>query len=208
MTEEKCPPACSRYLQRQPIRKKRRICSRSLASNLQFLLRAAGGKAFAAQNRSSARRLEGYVIGFAALIAGDFETLAFAAARSPSAASEIGATAIAASLATLRLAQVSFRVILLLAFGKWKRRAALGASDLYVWHFSFSLRKAMREDLRLSSLSKGLALVCFNPFFDCDRHRARTIKQLLLANSGAVFRAPKPFKASRSLPHGSLGVQK
>jgi hypothetical protein len=165
MIEEKCPPACSRYLQRQPIRKKRRVCSRSLVSSLQFLLRAARGKAFAAQHRPSARRLEGYVIGFAALVAGDFEALAFAAARSPSAAAEIGATAIAASLTTLRLAQVSFRVILLLTLREWKRRAALGASDLYVWHFSFSLRKAVREDLRLSSVSKGLALVCFNPFF-------------------------------------------
>jgi hypothetical protein len=117
---------------------------------LSSLLRAAGGKAFAAQHRSSARRLEGHVVGFATLVAGDFKALAFAAAScAPSAPAEIGATAIAASLATLRLAQVSLRVILLLAFGEWKRRAALGASDLYVWHVSFSLRKAVCEVLRL-----------------------------------------------------------
>src|ERR1044071_1222407 len=129
-----------------------------------FLLRAAGGKAFAAQHGSSARRLEGYVVGFAALVAGDFKALAFAAPCASSAAAEIGTTTITASLTTLRLAQVSLRVILLLTFGEWELCAALGASDLYVWHVSFSLRKAVREDLRLSSLSKGLALVCWNPF--------------------------------------------
>ncbi len=140
-----------------------------------FLLRAAGGKAFAAQYRSSARRLEGHVVGFAALVAGDFKALAFAAPCTSSSATEIGPTAIAASLTTLRLAQISLRVILLLTFGEWELCAALGASDLYVWHVCFSLWKALREDLRLSSLSKGLALVRWNPFPDCDRHRARTI---------------------------------
>jgi hypothetical protein len=98
------------------------------------LLRAAGGKAFAAQHRSSARRLEGHAVGFAALVAGYFKTLALAAPRTSSASAKVGATAIAASLATLRLAEVSLRVILLFAFGEWKLRAALGTRDLYVWH--------------------------------------------------------------------------
>jgi hypothetical protein len=100
-------------------------------------LRAAGGEAFAAQDRPSARRLEGHAVGFAALVAGNFKPLAVAAAptRSSSASAEIGSAAITASLATLRLAQVSFRVIFLFAFGEWELRAALGASDLYVWHF-------------------------------------------------------------------------
>jgi hypothetical protein len=103
-------------------------------SERQQLLRAAGGKAFAAQHGPSARRLEGHAVGLAALIAGNFETLAVAAARASSASAEIGASAIATSLATLRLAQVSLCVIFLLAFCERKRRAALGASDLYVWH--------------------------------------------------------------------------
>lgn len=97
------------------------------------LLRPAGGKALAAQHGSSARRLERHRVGLAALVTGDFETLALAA-RAPSSAAEVGAPRIAASLAALRLTQVSFRVILLLAFGEWKRVAALGTSDLYVWH--------------------------------------------------------------------------
>ena len=96
-------------------------------------MRAAGGKAFAAQHRSSARRLEGHAVGFAALVTGNLETLAVAAAPA-SAAAEIGATAIATSLATFRLAEVSLCVIFLFAFGEWELRTALCASDLYVWH--------------------------------------------------------------------------
>jgi hypothetical protein len=67
------------------------------------------------------------------LVTGDLETLAVSA-TSASAAAEISSPAIATSFATLRLAQVSFRVIFLLAFGEWELSAALGASDLYVWH--------------------------------------------------------------------------
>jgi hypothetical protein len=68
------------------------------------------------------------------LVAGNFETLAVATAARASSPTEIGASAIAASLAALRLAQVSFRIIFLFTFGEWELRAALGASDLYVWH--------------------------------------------------------------------------
>jgi hypothetical protein len=113
---------------------------------LKKLLRAAGGKAFAAQHGSSARRLKGHVVGFAALVAGDFKALALAAACAPSAATEIGPAAITASLTTLWLAQVSLRVILLLTFGEWELCAALGASNLYVWHVCFSLWKAVCEE--------------------------------------------------------------
>jgi hypothetical protein len=112
-----------------------RICRFVRALFNSYLLRAAGGKAFAAQHGSSARRLEGHVVGFATLVAGDFKALAFATPCASSAAAEIGTAAITASLTTLRLAQVSLRVILLLTFGEWELCAALGASDLYVWHF-------------------------------------------------------------------------
>jgi hypothetical protein len=138
------------FLSLNSLKKNQSACSRCLATlsctvethvlfALKFfdLLGAAGGKAFAAQYGSSARRLERHVVGFAALVTSDFKTLAFTAtaACAPSTASaEIGAAAITASLATLRLAQVSFRVIFLLTFGERKRRVALGASDLYVWH--------------------------------------------------------------------------
>jgi hypothetical protein len=102
---------------------------------LPLLLRAAGGKTFAAQDGSSARRLKGHVVGFTTLVTGYFKALALsAAACAPSASAEISSAAIAASLATLRLAQVSFSVIFLLTFREWKRRTAFGASDLYVWH--------------------------------------------------------------------------
>jgi hypothetical protein len=115
------------------------------------LLCAAGGKAFTAQHGSSARRLEGHAVGFAALVAGYFETLPLAAPRASAASAEIGATAIAASLATLRLAQIPLRVILLFAFGEWKLRAALGTGDLYVWHFQLLPTESLvRGSKRLS----------------------------------------------------------
>lgn len=125
------------------------------------LLRPAGGKAFAAQHWPSARRLKRYAVGFAALVTGDFETLAVAAASAASAATEIGATAIAASLTTLWLAQVSFGVIFLLAFGEWKLRAALCASDLYVWHVQLlpAESRSARVARAFPFSSKGLALV-------------------------------------------------
>jgi hypothetical protein len=94
---------------------------------------AAGGEAFAAQHGSTARWLERDAVSLTALVAGYLESLAFPA-RASSASPKICATAIAAGLATFGLAQISFRVIFLFAFGEWKRRAALGARDLYVWH--------------------------------------------------------------------------
>jgi hypothetical protein len=70
------------------------------------------------------------------LVAGDFKPLAVAAAaRSSSAPAEIGSATITAGLATLRLAEVSFSVVFLFAFGEWELCATLGTSDLYVWHF-------------------------------------------------------------------------
>ena len=84
------------------------------------------------------------------MVAGNFKTLAVAAATRASSAAEIGAPAIATSLTTLRLAEVSLGVILLLTFGEWELCAALCASDLYVWHVCFSLRKAWGEEVEAS----------------------------------------------------------
>lgn len=145
------------------IRNERRVCSRSFSYHL---LRAAGGKALTAQHRSSARRLEGHAVGFTALVTGYFKALALATApRTSSASAEVGATAVAASLTTLRLAQISLRVILLFAFGEWKLRAALGASDLYVWHFLLlPMESLVRGFVAFTFSSKGLALVLGNTF--------------------------------------------
>ena len=126
----------------------------------QGLLCATGGKAFAAQYWSSARGLEGHAVSLAALVAGDLEALALAA-PAPSASTKVGAAAVAASLATLRLTQISFRVVFLFAFGEWKRRAALGAGDFYVWHFSFSLTESHARSTAFPLSSKGLALAVF-----------------------------------------------
>lgn len=106
------------------------------------LLGAACRKAFAAENRSSARRFERHVVGLPALIAGNLETLAFTA-RATTSAAEVCATGIATSLAAFGLAQISFRIIFLLTLCERESRAALGTSDLNVWHLSFSLGKPL-----------------------------------------------------------------
>src|SRR5437764_14719688 len=106
------------------------------------LLGAACRKAFATENRSSARRFERHVVGLPALIAGNLETLAFAA-RATTSPAKVCATGIAASLAAFGLAQISFRIIFLLTFCERKGRAALGTSDLNIWHLSFSPGKPL-----------------------------------------------------------------
>jgi hypothetical protein len=102
-------------------------------------LSATGAKAFATQYGPSGRRLERNSVGFATLIAGDVITLAFAAASAAaSAAAEIRAARIPALLASLRLAQIPFLIIVLLALGERKRISTLRAHDLYVRHDRFS----------------------------------------------------------------------
>ena len=132
------------------------ICSHRILRDLTTLLRATCGKALAAQDRPTARRLERHRIGLPTLVAGDLETLAFAA-RAPAASAKVCAAGVAASFATLRLAQVSLCIVFLLALCERERRTALCTGNLYVWHFCFSLRKAARG-MRLSLLSKGMAL--------------------------------------------------
>lgn len=88
-------------------------------------------KALAAQNRTATRRLEWDRIVFAALIAGNFKSLAIA---SSSWSTKVGTARIPAGLTTLGMRQVTFLVILLLAFGEWKGVATFRASDLHIWH--------------------------------------------------------------------------
>ena len=96
---------------------------------------AAGAETFAAQDRSSRRRLEGHCVGLATLIASDLEALTLSARSSG--AAKIIATRVAARLATFWVGQVLFPVILLLAFGKWKCFATLHTRDFNIWHDCF-----------------------------------------------------------------------
>ena len=98
------------------------------------LMSAARAEAFATENGSAARRLEGHRVGFAALVAHNVVTLAFAASAASAPAAEVGAARVSATLATLGLAQVAFGVIVLLALCERKGLAALGAGDVNVWH--------------------------------------------------------------------------
>lgn len=95
-------------------------------------------EAITTQNGPAGRRLEGHSIGLATLIAGNLESLAFAAASSLGAA-KIRATSIAARLTAFRVGQVTFLIVFLLAFGERKSISTLGASDLDVWHELFSM---------------------------------------------------------------------
>jgi hypothetical protein len=111
--------------------------------NFPTLLGAACCETFATENWSSARRFERHVIALPALIAGYLETLALAAGATASPA-KVCAPGVPASFAAFGLAQISFRIIFLLTLCERKGRAALGTSDLNVWHLSFSPGKLQR----------------------------------------------------------------
>jgi hypothetical protein len=94
-------------------------------------------KTFTAQNGPSGLGLEGHAVGLAALIANNFEALAFAAAARTTALplpAKVGAPRIAAGLAALGMGQSAFAIIILLSFCKGEGRSALGASDFEIWH--------------------------------------------------------------------------
>jgi hypothetical protein len=95
------------------------------------LVCAACAETLTAEHWPSARRLERHRVCLAALVARDLETLAFAASTGPA---KIGTTSISARLATLRLAQIAFSVILLLPLSERERFAAFAARNINVWH--------------------------------------------------------------------------
>jgi hypothetical protein len=112
-----------------------------------FLLSATGAKAFATQYGSSGRRLERNSVGLSTLVAGNIVTLAVAAATTSAASAtaataEIRAARIPALLASFRLAQITFLIVILFALSKRKRVSALSAGDLYVRHDRFLPEKA------------------------------------------------------------------
>jgi hypothetical protein len=119
---------------------------------------AAGAETFAAQDRSSRRRFERHRVGLATLIASDLKALTLSA-RSPWAA-KIIATRVAARLASLRVGQVLFPVILLLAFGKWKCFATLHTRDFNIWHDCFLHESA---EWLMPSLFLGAPALAFLP---------------------------------------------
>jgi hypothetical protein len=113
-----------------------------------FLLSATGAKAFATQYGPSGRRLERNSVGLPTLVAGNIVTLAVAAATTSAAsataaaAAEIRAARITALLATFRLTQIPFLIVILFALSKRKWVPALSAGNLYVRHDRFLHEKA------------------------------------------------------------------
>lgn len=103
-------------------------------------------KTVAAQNGPARRRLEGHGVVLAALVARDVESLTLTCLSSSS--SEVGAPCITAWLTSFRMSQITFPVILLLAFSKCEGSVALRTRDFEVWHRGFSTR----VDSRLSTL--------------------------------------------------------
>jgi hypothetical protein len=93
-------------------------------------------EAIATEHGSSARRLEGHGISLAALVAGDFKTLALAAtaAAASRTSAKLRAARVTTILASLRLAQVAFVVILLFALSERESIPAISACDVNVWH--------------------------------------------------------------------------
>ena len=95
----------------------------NLCFGLRAALRAARGKALAAQYGPSRLGLERNTVSFPALIANDLESFplaAPAASSSLSGAAKVGAPRVAAGLAALRMSQSAFTIIVLLSFSKWK----------------------------------------------------------------------------------------
>jgi hypothetical protein len=93
------------------------------------VLRAAGGKAFAAQHRPARLRFEGYAVRLTALIANNLEPFAFGSPATFSRTTKISTARIAARLAALGMAQATLAVIFLFSFGKWERTSAFGAGN-------------------------------------------------------------------------------
>ena len=129
------------------------------------LLSTPGAKAFATQHGPSGRRLERNSVGLTTLIAGDLVTLALTAAcattSATAAAAEIGAARITTLLASFRLAQIPFLIILLLAVRKGESVSAFRAGDINIRHDLFLHEKAKRGQLGSLFQRKRLSLPRF-----------------------------------------------
>ena len=114
-----------------------------------MLRRATRAKAIAAQHWSARRRFERDRVSLPTLIASDLESLTLAT-WSPG-ATEVCTPRIAAGFAAFRMGQVSFSIILLFAFCKFKRCVAFRTRDFKVWHRGFSKRAESRFHTLCSS---------------------------------------------------------
>jgi hypothetical protein len=113
------------------------------------LRRSTRAKAIAAQHWSARRRFERDRISLSTLIASDLKSLTLAT-WSPG-ATEVCTPRIAAGFAAFRMGQVSFSIILLFAFCKFKRCVAFRTRDFKVWHRGFSKRAESRFHTLCSS---------------------------------------------------------
>jgi len=96
---------------------------------------AASRKAFTAQNGPAGLGLEGHAVALAALIAGNLEAFAFAAASTTlPLTAKVLTTGVAARLAALGMGQSAFAIVILLSFRKGESSSALGTSDFEIWH--------------------------------------------------------------------------
>jgi hypothetical protein len=166
-------------------------------SESRSLLSASGAETFATQYGPSGRRFKRNSVALATLVAGDFKPLALpatsATASAATAAAEIGAARITTLLASFRLAQIPFLIVVLLAFCKGKSVSAFRAGDINVRHDRFLHVKALA---RLSSLScangSTLVLPCFL------RLRCPSISRMK-----ENYSRPRPTKVQTPVDNGS-----
>jgi hypothetical protein len=102
-------------------------------------------KAISTENRSSGGRLEGHRVKFTALVTGYLKLLPLSA-RTPW-PSKIRPAGFPARFTSLRVGQISFLVVLLLAFSEWKCISTFNASDIDVRHGSFLHGKLVHNSL-------------------------------------------------------------
>jgi len=109
------------------------------------LRRAIRTKAIATKHWTPGRRLEGYRVSLATLIASDLKSLSLSCWSSRP--TEVLASRISAGLATLWVSQVSFSIVLLFSFRELKRRVAFCTRDLQIWHGGFLQERSARSSL-------------------------------------------------------------
>ena len=111
--------------------------------------RAIRTEAIPTKHWTPGRRLEGYRVSLATLIASDLKSLSLSSWSSRP--TEVLASRISAGLATLWVSQVPFSIVLLFSFRELKRRVAFCTRDLQVWHGGFLQESSARSTLFLRS---------------------------------------------------------
>src|SRR4051812_25952263 len=96
------------------------------------LRRSVSAETFATQHRPAGGGLERHAVGLTALIARDLKSLAVA--TSAPGTTKVIAARITTRLATFRMGQIPFLVILLFAVSEGKGVSAFRAGNIDVWH--------------------------------------------------------------------------